>query len=728
MQPGFRFALPPVSRRGVLKAAGAAGLIVGFQWSGRAPRAALAAGKDGTFAPNAFIRVAPDNTVTVLIKHLEMGQGTYTGLTTIVAEELDADWAQMRAEHAPADPLLYNNLHWGPAQGTGGSTSVANSWEQLRKAGAAARAMLVQAAAEKWGVPAREITVSKGIVRHGPSNRTASFGELAEAASKVTPPADPKLKDPKDFTLVGQRVPRLDSVDKTTGKAVFAMDVTLPGSLVALVRRPPVFGAKVKGFDATEAKKVPGVVDVVAIPRGVAVLATGFWAASKGREALNVTWDESGAELRGSDTLLETYKALANTPGKPAWRDGDADGALAKAAKVVRAEYNFPYLAHTPMEPLNCVVRLAPDGSVDIWAGDQFQTGDQGNVAALLGITPQQVRIHTLYAGGSFGRRANPESDYIVEAASIAKATGGKAPIKLIWTREDDIQGGRYRPMYHHSMAAGLDEQGKLIAWKHRIVGQSILIGTPFEGVMVKDGIDATSVEGAANLPYHIPNVLVDLHSVQVGVPVLWWRSVGSTHNAFATEVFIDELAFAAGQDPYRFRRDLLGKHPRHLAALDLAAEKAGWGKPLPAGKARGIAVHESFNSVVAQVAEVSMQGGRLKVERVVCAVDCGIAVNPDVVRAQMEGGIGFGLGAALAEAITLSQGRVEQSNFNDYTLLRIDRMPDVEVHIVPSAAPPTGVGEPGVPPIAPAVSNALFALTSNHVRNLPFATHGVEV
>ena len=726
MQPGFRFALPRASRRDVLKAAAATGLIVGFQWPGRGPKFAQAAAADGTFKPNAFVRIAPDDSVTVLIKHVEMGQGTYTGLTTIVAEELDADWAQMRAEHAPADPLLYNNLHWGPAQGTGGSSSVANSFEQLRKAGAAARAMLVQAAADRWGVPASQVTVSKGIVRAG--DRRATFGELAADAAKVTPPKDPPLKDPKDFTLIGQRVPRLDSVEKTTGKAVFAMDFTLPGALVALVERPPVFGATVQGFDAAEARKVPGVVDVVQIPRGVAVLATGFWAAQKGREALEVTWDRSGAEVRDSGTLLEIYRALGKTPGVPAWKDGDADGALAKAAKVVEAEFDFPYLAHTPMEPLNCVVKLAPDGSVDIWAGDQFQTGDQGNAAALLGITPQQVRIHTLYAGGSFGRRANPESDYIVEAVSIAKAIDGRAPVKLIWTREDDVRGGRYRPMYHHVMAAGLDGQGRLIAWKHRIVGQSILAGSPFEAIMVKDGIDATSVEGASNLPYAVPNVLVDLHSVKVGVPVLWWRAVGSTHNGYATEVFIDELAHAAGQDPYRFRRDLLGKHPRHLAALDLAAEKAGWGKPLPAGRARGIAVHESFNSVVAQVAEVSMEGGRLKVERVVCAVDCGLAVNPDVVRAQMEGGIGFGLGAAMAEAITLSQGRVEQSNFHDYTPLRIDRMPDVEVHIVPSAAPPTGVGEPGVPPIAPAVSNALFALTGNRVRSLPFAAHGVEV
>ena len=726
MQPGFRFALPRASRRDVLKAAAATGLIVGFQWPGRGPKFARAAMPDGAFKPNAFVRIAPDNTVTVLIKHLEMGQGTYTGLTTIVAEELDADWAQMRAEHAPADPLLYNNLHWGPAQGTGGSSSVANSFEQLRKAGAAARAMLVQAAADQWGVPASQVAVSKGVVSAG--DRRASFGELAGDAAKIVPPKDPPLKDPKDFTLIGQRVPRLDSVEKTTGKAVFAMDFTLPGALVALVERPPVFGATVQGFDAAEARKVPGVVDVVQIPRGVAVLATGFWAAQKGREALEVTWDRSGAEVRDTSTLLEVYRALGKTPGIPAWKDGDADGALAKAAKVVQAEFDFPYLAHTPMEPLNCVVKLAPDGSVDIWAGDQFQTGDQGNAAALLGITPQQVRIHTLYAGGSFGRRANPESDYIAEAVSIAKAIGGRAPVKLIWTREDDVRGGRYRPMYHHVMAAGLDAQGRLIAWKHRIVGQSILAGSPFEAIMVKDGIDATSVEGASNLPYAVPNVLVDLHSVKVGVPVLWWRAVGSTHNGYATEVFIDELAHAAGQDPYRFRRDLLGKHPRHLAALDLAAEKAGWGTELPAGKARGIAVHESFNSVVAQVAEVSMEGGRLKVERVVCAVDCGLAVNPDVVRAQMEGGIGFGLGAAMAEAITLAQGRVEQSNFHDYTPLRIDRMPDVEVHIVPSAAPPTGVGEPGVPPIGPAVSNALFALTGNRVRSLPFAAHGVEV
>ncbi|WP_431861757.1 molybdopterin cofactor-binding domain-containing protein [Azospirillum sp.] len=726
MQPGFRFALPQASRRDVLRAAAATGLIVGFQLPGRGAKLAYAAPADGVFRPNAFVRIAPDNSVTVLIKHLEMGQGTYTGLTTLVAEELDADWAQTRAEHAPADPLLYNNLMWGPAQGTGGSSSVANSFEQLRKAGAAARAMLVQAAADKWGVPASQVGVSKGVVSAG--DRKATFGELAEAAAKVTPPKDPPLKDPKDFTLIGKPVPRLDSVEKTTGKAVYAMDFTLPGALVAVVERPPVFGAKVKAFDASEAKKVPGVVDVVQIPRGVAVLATGFWAAKRGREALDVTWDQTGAEVRDSGTLLDIYRGLGKAPGLPAWKDGDADAALGTAAKVVRAEFDFPYLAHTPMEPLNCVAKLAPDGSVDIWAGDQFQTGDQGNAAKLLGIKPDQVRIHTLYAGGSFGRRANPESDYIVEAVSIAKAINGKAPVKLIWTREDDVTGGRYRPMYHHVMAAGLDAQGKLVAWKHRIVGQSILIGTPFEGMMVKGGIDATSVEGAANLPYAVPNVLVDVHNTDVGVPVLWWRSVGSTHNGFATEVFIDELAHAAGKDPYAFRRELLGKHPRHLAVLDLAAEKAGWGKPLPAGRARGIAVHESFNSVVAQVVELSMSGGRLKVERVVCAVDCGLAVNPDVVRAQMEGGIGFGLGAALGEAITLAQGKVEQSNFHDYTPLRIDRMPDVEVHIVPSAAPPTGVGEPGVPPIAPAVSNALFSLTGKRVRSLPFATQGVEV
>lgn len=712
------------SRRRFLQgsAAVAAGLIVGFHWAPR--KAAAAAMTDGSINPlgetmNAFIRIAPDNTVTVLSKHLEMGQGTYTGLATIVAEELDADWAQLRTEGAPANAQLYNNLAFGTVQGTGGSTAIANSYEQLRKAGATARAMLVAAAAERWKVPAGEIAVKTGVVSH-PSGKSASFGELAQAAARQMPPTEVKLKDPSQFTLIGKNVSRLDARAKSSGTAQFALDVKLPGMLTALVQRPPLFGGKVKSFDASKAKAVPGVTHVVQIETGVAVVARNFWAASKGREALEIEWDDSAAEKRSSDQILAEYKALAKTPGLPARKEGDVDAAFAKAAKVIEATYDFPYLAHAPMEPLDCVVKLDA-GSAEIWAGDQFQTIDQMNAARVLGLKPEQVKINTLFAGGSFGRRANIVSDYIVEGAQIAKAINGSAPVKLVWTREDDIRGGRYRPIYHHALAAALDDSGNIVGWRHRIVGQSILAGTPFEQVMVKNGIDHTSVEGAANLPYAIPNMSVELHTTKTGVPVLWWRSVGSTHTAFATEVFLDEIAQATNQDPLELRRKLLGQHPRHLAALNLAAEKAGWGQPLPAGRSRGIAVHESFNSYVAEVAEVSLQkDGSWEVEKVVAAVDCGVAINPNIIAAQIEGGIGYGLTPVLFSGISLKDGQVEQSNFHDYEVLRIDRMPQVEVHIVPSSAAPTGVGEPGVPPVAPAVANALMAASKQRFRALP--------
>ena len=712
------------SRRRFLQGAGTAslGLVVGFHWM---PRNAMAqkAAAGAPAAMNAFIRIAPDNTVTVLSKHLEMGQGTYTGLATIVAEELDADWKQMRTEGAPADVKLYANLAFG-MQGTGGSTAMANSWDQLRKAGATARAMLVQAAAEQWKVPAREITVSKGVVSHAGSGRKATFGQLAAKASTLTPPADAPLKDPAKFTLIGKDVPRLDARAKSNGTAQYTIDVKLPGQLTALLQRAPLFGAKVKSFDAGKAKAVSGVIDVVQISNGVAVVAKNFWAAKLGREALDIQWDDAAAEKRSTDEIMAEYKDLAKKPGLPARKEGDVEAAFAKAAKVIEASYDFPYLAHAPMEPLDCVVKLDAD-KVEIWAGDQFQTVDQGNAAHVLGFRPEQVKINTLYAGGSFGRRATMQSDYIVEGVEIAKAMGAKgnsAPVRLVWTREDDIQGGRYRPMYHHVLKAGVDDKGEIVAWQHRIVGQSIMGGTAFEQFMVKDGIDATSVEGAANLPYAIPNMSVELHTTKTGVPVLWWRSVGSTHTAFATEVFLDEIANATSQDPVALRRKLLAKHPRHLGVLNLAAEKAGWGKPLPAGRVRGIAVHESFASFVAEVAEVVLQAdGTWKVDRVVAAVDCGMPINPNIIRAQVESGIGYGLSATIKPGISLAKGgAVEQSNFHDYEVLRIHEMPKVEVHIVPSKEKPTGIGEPGTPPVAPAVANALMSGTKVVFRALP--------
>jgi len=586
--------------------------------------------------------------------------------------------------------------------------------------------MLVQAAAERWKVPASELGVKAGVVSHAKSGRTARFGELAEAAAGQPLPQQVALKDPKDFQLIGRHAPRKDSVAKTTGSARFTQDVKLPGMLVAVVAHPPRFGATVRGVDDQAARAVAGVTDVVRIPSGVAVLARDYWTAKKGRDALKVDWDESAANRASTDDMLADYRKLAATSGAVARHEGDAGDSLAKAEKVFEAEFAFPYLAHAAMEPLNCVMRLDGDGC-EVWNGEQFQTVDQQAVAAVLGIEPARVKLNMLFAGGSFGRRANPQSDYLVETAHIVKAIGGRAPVKLVWSREDDMRAGHYRPLYLHRLRAALDAQGKPVAWMQTIVGQSIIAGTAFESAMVKDGVDKTSVEGAANLPYAVPNLQVELHTTngEVKVPVQWWRSVGSTHTGFSTEVFLDELATAAGTDPVAYRLALLAAHPRHAGVLKLAADRAGWSKPLAAAKTgkrgRGVAVHESFHSYVAQVVEVTVApDGGFKVDRVVCAVDCGIAVNPDVIRAQMEGGIGFGLSAALSGAITLKDGMVEQSNFHDYTVLRIDQMPKVEVHIVPSAEKPTGVGEPGVPPIAPALANALFAATGKRIRTLP--------
>ncbi len=717
------------SRRNFLN--GAMGLTLAIYLPGAG--AAAGTGKAGgdmaaapePFEPNAFVRVAADSTVTVISKHIEMGQGAYTGLATLVAEELDAAWSQVRVEGAPADAKRYNNLQFGPFQGTGGSSSIANCWEQLRKAGATARAMMVAAAARQWRVPAEEIRVDDGVVAHPRTGRRASFGQLARAAAQLPVPADVKLKVPQDFKLIGKHASRKDSADKVNGKARFTQDVHLPGMLTAMVAHAPRFGAKVRAFNAAPAKAVQGVVDVVQIPTGVAVLAKDTWSARKGREALQVEWDESTAFKLGSDAILARYRELAKTPGAVARKEGDADAAFAQPARVLRAAYDFPYLAHAAMEPLNCVVQLSPN-ACEIWNGEQFQSIDQPEVAALLGLKPEQVALHMLYAGGSFGRRASKDADYVLEAVNIAKAIDGRAPIKLVWTREDDMRAGYYRPAFHHTLEAALDAQGRPVGWRHRLVGQSILTDTVFGG-MVKDGIDPVSVEGAANLPYDIPALHVDLHTPRdIAVPTHWWRSVGSTHTAYSTETFIDELAAVAGQDPVAFRLTLLQKHPRHAGVLKLAADKAGWGQPLApaadgARRARGVAVHESFGTFVAEVAEVSIKpDGSFSVDRVVCAVDCGIVVNPDVVRAQVEGGVGFALSAALHGAITLKDGAVEQSNFHDYAPIRINEMPRVEVHIVPSAEKPTGIGEPGVPPLAPAVANAIAAATGKRVRSLP--------
>ena len=671
------------------------------------------------FEPNAFVRVAPDNTVTVVIKHLEKGQGTYTGLATLVADEMDASWDQIVCETAPADASRYNNLFFGPFQGTGGSTGLANSFEQLRNAGAAAKQMLVSAAAESWSVSADQITVENGVISHTSSGQSASFGELSQAAAIQPVPESPKLKTADQFVYIGKAVTRKD-IGKTDGTAIFTQDINLPDMLTAMVAHAPRFGATVKNFDVDSAKSVAGVEHVIQIPTGVAVLAKDYWTAKKGRDALQVEWDESNAETASSADLMREYKELAVKPGIPARSDGDVETALQQAATVLEVSYEFPYLAHATMEPMNCVVQINEDG-VEIYNGAQLQTGDQYAVAALMGIKPEQVKINTLYAGGSFGRRANSHSDYVVEAAQVAKALGTGQPVKLVWSREDDMRAGYFRPMYFHTVKAGLDDKGKVIAWQQRIVGQSIAQGTAFEQMIVQDGVDGTSVEGAATLPYVIPNLLVDLHTTVNQVPVLWWRAVGSTHTGFSTEAFVDELALVAGQDPVEFRMKLLKGHPRHQGVLKLAAEKAGWGSELPEGKGRGVAVHESFGSYVAQVAQVTVtEGGKYTVDKIVCAVDCGLPVNPDIIKAQMEGGIGYGLSPTMMSEITIDNGAVQQSNFHDYQVLRINQMPEIEVHIVPSTEPPTGVGEPGTPVIAPAVANAIFDATGERLYKLP--------
>lgn len=717
------------SRREVLQTTlmAAAALVIGLRWpaGGAAAQATPAAG--ASFAPNAFLRIAADDTITIISKHLEMGQGIYTGVATMIAEELDADWERIRVEAAPSDAALYRNLAMGKIQGTGSSASIANSYEQMRTAGATARAMLVAAASQLWSVPVGEITVVKAVVRHDRSGRTARFGELAALAAKQPVPETVRLKDPSAFTLIGTSPRRLDTRAKVTGEAQYTIDVRLPGMLTAVVARPPVFGATLASFDATAAKAIPGVRAVVPIRAGVAVVADGFWAAKKGRDVLQLVWDTAKAEKRSTDTLLAEYHALAAQPGTVARRDGDADAAIAGAARTVEADFEFPYLVHAPMEPLDCVARFGA-GQCEIWCGTQMPTVDQNNIAALTGLPVEKITVHTQYAGGAFGRRIAPDSDVVIEAVQIAQALGDGVPVKVIWTREDDIRGGRYRPMYVHQLSAGLDANGRIVGWRHRIVGQSFLTGTPFQGA-IKDGIDPTSVKGARDMPYAVPAVTVELQSPSVGVPVLWWRSNGSTHTAFATEAFVDRIAALTGQDPLAFRRSMLAGKPRHRAVLDLAAEKAGWGRPLSAGRARGIAVAESYKTYVAQVAEVSRDGqGRIRVDRIVCAVDCGVAVNPDIIRQQIEGGIAYGLEAVLHGAITLRDGQVEQSNFHDYRVLRMGEMPRVEVHIIPSAEAPSGVGEPGTPVVGPAVANAIFALTGKPVRSLPLDRAGWPV
>jgi isoquinoline 1-oxidoreductase beta subunit len=710
------------SRRGFLKGAGAAaglGLVIGFQFDppGIAGRA-MAATPSADFVPNAFIRITPDNLVTVLCKHLEMGQGPFTGFATIIADELDASRDQIHVEHAPADATKYANAAFG-SQGTGGSTAMATSWDQLRQAGAEARARLVQAAAIEWGVPASEITINDGVISHR-SGKNASFGALCgkAAEAQLSGPATPKTPD--QWVYIGKSFAKVDSGPKSNGQAVFTIDVKLPDMLTCVIARPTRFGAKVQSFDASQALAIKGVVEAFAVPAGVAVLAKGYWPARKAANVVKVQWDESGTEARSSADLVAQYKERVAQPGLVARTEGAAESALAGSGKVIQATYVFPYLAHAPLEPNNCVIHRQGEG-VELIFGSQLQTLDQIMVGQILGIKPEQVAIKTVFAGGSFGRRATPHADMAVEAAHVLKAAKHKGPIKIIWSREDDLRGGRYRPAFVHRLR-GAVKDGTIAAWDQTAAGQSFIFGSPFEEAIVKNGIDETMIEGASDIPYAIPDLRISVHREEVGVPTLWWRSVAHTHTAYAIETFLDELAASAGLDELELRRKLLAKEARYLGVLNLVAEKSGWSSPVPEGRARGIAVHKAFGTYVAQVAEVSRgEEGVPKVEKVWCAVDCGQPINPDVIVSMMQGGIGYGLSAALFSAIDLDKGRVVQSNFNTYRILRIHEMPQIEVHIVPSTEKPTGVGEPGVPPVAPSVANAWAKLTGERVKELPF-------
>ncbi len=671
------------------------------------------------FVPNPWVRVEPSGTITILVDKSEMGQGVMTALPMILAEEMDADWSKIRVEFAPAAPEYAHP--WYHTQATGGSTSVRAMWLPLRHAGAAARQMLRLAAAATWNLPVEQIKASNGLLSSG--LHQASYGGMAAAASRIPVPQDTPLKDPKTFQLIGKPIPRVDSVAKSTGTARFGMDMRMPGLLVAVVARAPVVGAKVVRYDASAALKLPGVRFVMPVQTptsmGVAVLAETTWQAMKGRDQLVIEWDSTAHQHLDTAQLSQDMKklALSGEGAKAAIQRSNPD--VPQIAQTLRSVYEVPYLAHATMEPLNCTAWVRPD-EAELWVGTQAQGPNQMIAAQLTGLPAEKIKIHTQYLGGGFGRRFAP--DFVIEAVSLSKSV--QSPVKVVYTREDDMHAGYYRPMAVCSLQAGLDNRGHPVEWHGVTVTDSIAEGTGFESVIIKGGVDQTAVEGLADIAYDIPQFKVDWIRFHPGVRVWFWRSVGHTQNAFFAESFVDELAHAAGQDPFEYRRALLAKSPRHRAVLELAAVQAQWGQPLPAGHALGIAVVESFGSVVAQVAEVSLQHGKPRVHRVVIAADVGTVINPDTVAAQLEGAMSFGLSAALYGQITFSDGQPRQSNFNDYPLVRLGEMPKVEVHLVPSGDAPGGVGEPGTPPIAPAVCNALFALTGQRVYRLPLSEH----
>jgi len=669
-----------------------------------------------TFKPNAFVRVAPDDTITVVIGKSEMGQGIYTGLAMALAEELDVDPKRVHVEFGPVDPAF--NVPFAPVQFTGGSMSTSTTYMQLREAGARARAMLLAAAARHWNAGAETLRTEDGKVFYG--NKSLSYGKLADAASKEAVPEKVALKDPAQFRYLGKPQPRLDSPMKVDGSAKFGIDMRVPGMLHAVVARPPVIGAKVLKVDDKVARATPGVVNVKELPFGVVVYASNTWAARRGRDALAIDWDEGPNRSFSTTQLRAEYRRLVNQPGAVARETGDAQAALAAGTRRMDAEYELPYLAHSPMEPLNCLADVRADGC-DLYLGTQMQSPDQEAVAQALGMERARVQVHTAFLGGGFGRRAQRYSEVAVEAALASRAVG--KPVQVLWTREDDVQGMSYRPFVMSRVLAAIDAQGNPTAWRQCIVSQPVLRGGRFESFIPPGSkFDPSSVEGASDMPYAIPNILVDTHEGNPTVPILWWRSVGHSHTAITVNCAMDELATLAGADPVEFRRKLLAGEPRVLAVLDKVAGMSNWAAGAPPGRGRGVAVHSSFGSIVGEVAEVSVEGGNVRVHKVWCAIDCGFAAHPSGVIAQMESAINYGLTAALYGEITFEKGRVQQSNFHDYQILRMNEAPEIEVSIINSGKPMGGAGEPGTPPIAPAVANAIFAATGKRVRKLPIS------
>jgi isoquinoline 1-oxidoreductase beta subunit len=696
-----------VSRRDFLKAGAAAGsLVLAIELAPARRLMGQPAAAARALTPSAFLEVTPDGMVTVWVSKSDMGQGVRTALPMILADELDADWSRVRVEQADA------HAKWGE-MGTGGSSSVHDLWSPLRKAGAQAREMLVAAAAQRWGIAPGRCRTERGMVIHAESGERFSYGDLVNRAALLPVPESPRLKDASEFRYIGTTVKHLDTPSKVDGSARFGLDVKIPGMRYAVIARCPVFGGKMQGYDPAKAKAIPGVVDVVEVPSGAAVIAESTWAAFQGRRALDCHWDEGPAAHLDSARISRMLRDRALLAGPVARNDGDAPAAIDGAATRLEVTYEVPFLAHATMEPMNCVADVRAN-SCEIWAPHQAPQWAQSAVAEALGLNPDQVTVHVTLLGGGFGRRFLPEE--VVEAAQVSKAVGG--PIKLVFTREDDMQHDWYRPVSLHRMWGGLDAAGKPTGWFHRVVAPSIS-EQRWPGSVV-NGLDNDAVDGAADLHYAIPNLRVEYGMLATPVPVSWWRSVYASQTAFANESFIDEMAHAGGKDPVELRRSLLADSPRHLAVLNLAAEKAGWGSP-PAGRGQGVAIHHFFSdAIVAEVAEVSVDGNNIRVHKVTCAVDCGLAVNPGNVVAQIQSGVIYGLTAALKGAITIEGGRVKQSNFHDYPVLRIDEVPVIDVHIVPSSDGPKGVGEPGVPPIAPAVANAVFAATGKRIRELP--------